>query len=101
MWIKKFIGDLGVVPTILDPVEIFCDNVSVVVLEQEPRSQNHTRHILRKYHYIRQVVADNDIFISRVDTTENLADPFTKPLPQTKHDAHSWSIGNRVISDME
>ena len=47
MWIRKFIGDLGVVPTILDPVEIFCDNVSTVVLAQEPRSQKraHTQKV--------------------------------------------------------
>jgi len=100
MWIRKFIGDLGVVPTINDPVEIFCDNVSAVVLAQEPRSQKRTRHILRKYHYVRQVVADRDIVINRVDTNENLADPFTKPLGQTKHDAHTRSIGIRVISDI-
>ena len=31
-WIRKFIGDLGVVPSISDPVEIFCDNESAVVL---------------------------------------------------------------------
>ena len=100
MWIRKFIGDLGVVPTINDPVEIFCDNVSAVVLAQEPRSQKRTRHILRKYHYVRQVVADRDIVINRVDTNENLADPFTKPLGQTKHDAHTRSIGIRVIGDI-
>ena len=97
---RKFIRDLGVVPTILDPVEIFCNNVSAVVLAQEPRSQKRTRHILRKYHYIRQLVAEKDIVFSRVNTTENLADPFTKPLPQTKHDAHSRSIGIRDIYDI-
>ena len=32
MWIRKFIEDLGVVPSIRDPVEIFCDNESAVVL---------------------------------------------------------------------
>ena len=97
---RKFIRDLGVVPTILDLVEIFCDNVSAVVLAQEPRSQKHTRHILRKYHYIRQLVAEKDIVLSRVNTTKNLADPFTKPLPQTKHDAHSRSIGIHDINDI-
>jgi hypothetical protein len=100
MWIRKFIGDLGVVPTILDPVEIFCDNMSAVVLAQEPRSQKRTRHILRKYHYVRQVVADKDIVISRVDTSENLADPFTKALPQAKHEAHGRSIGMRNADDL-
>ena len=38
IWIRKFIEDLGVVPSINDLVEIFCDNESAVVLAQEPRS---------------------------------------------------------------
>ena len=100
MWIRKFIGDLGFVPSIRDPVKIFCDNKSAVVLAQEPRSQKHTRHILRKYHYVRQVVTDRDIVISRIDTNENLADPFTKPLAQTKHESHSKCIGIRVLDSV-
>ena len=26
VWIKKFVTELGVVPSILDPVNLFCDN---------------------------------------------------------------------------
>ena len=100
MWIRKFIGDLGVVPSINDPVEIFCDNESAVVLAQEPRSQKRTRHILRKYHYVRQVVADKDIVINRINTSDNLTDPFTKPLAQAKHDSHSRCIGIRVLDNV-
>ena len=100
MWIRKFIGDLGVVPSILDPVEIFYDNESAVVLAQEPRSQKCTQYILRKYHYVCQVVADRDIVISRIDTSDNLADPFNKPLPQAKHDARRFSIGIRDVDDL-
>ena len=92
MWMRKFNGDLGVVPSIHDPVEIFCDNESAVVLAQEPRSQKRTQRILRKYHYVRQVVADKDIVISRINISDNLADPFTKPLAQAKHDLHSRCI---------
>ena len=100
MWLRKFIGDLGVVPSISDPVVIFCDNESTVVLAQESRSQKRTRHILRKYHYVRQVVADKDIVISRIDTSNNLADPFTKPLAQAKHDSHRRCIGIHAFDDL-
>ncbi|KAJ9547882.1 hypothetical protein OSB04_020425 [Centaurea solstitialis] len=100
VWMKKFIGDLGVVPSIQDPIEIFCDNEGAVILAKEPRSHKRTRHILRKFHYVRKVVEDRDIIISRVGTDGNLADPFTKPLSQTKHDAHTRSIGIRFASDL-
>ncbi|KAJ9545086.1 hypothetical protein OSB04_024793 [Centaurea solstitialis] len=85
VWMKKFIGDL-------DPIEIFCDNEGAVILAKESRSHKRTRHILRKFHYVRKVVEDRDIIISRVGTDGNLADPFTKPLSQTKHDAHTSDI---------
>jgi hypothetical protein len=100
VWMKKFIRDLGVVPSIQDPIEIFCDNEGAVILAKEPRSHKRTRHILRKFHYVRKVVEDKDIIISRVGTDGNLADPFTKPLSQTKHDAHTRSIGIRFASDL-
>ena len=38
--------------------------------------------------------------ISRIDTSDNLADPFTKPLPQAKHDVHRYSIGIRDVEDL-
>ncbi|GJZ23908.1 retrotransposon protein, putative, ty1-copia subclass [Tanacetum coccineum] len=32
IWVKNFIKDLGVVPTVQDPIEIFCDNESAFAL---------------------------------------------------------------------
>ena len=100
MWMKKFIEDLGVVSTIKDPIEIFCDNEGAVALAKDAGSQKRTRHILRKYHYVRKIVEQGDIVVSRVDSLENLADPFTKPLPQAKHEPHSRAIGIREASDL-
>ncbi|CAH1448978.1 unnamed protein product [Lactuca virosa] len=37
IWLKNFIGDLGVVPAIEDPMEIFCDNEGAVALTKEPK----------------------------------------------------------------
>ena len=31
VWIKKFVTELGVVPSILDPVDLFCDNNGAIV----------------------------------------------------------------------
>ena len=31
-WIKKFIIELGVVPSAVDPIELYCENNSVVAL---------------------------------------------------------------------
>ena len=38
VWIKKFITRLGVVPSISNPVDLFCDNNGAIAQAKEPRS---------------------------------------------------------------
>ncbi|GJX95458.1 retrotransposon protein, putative, ty1-copia subclass [Tanacetum coccineum] len=52
IWMKNFIGDLGVVPTVQDPIEIFCDNKSALALTKEPKDHGKSKHIERKYHFV-------------------------------------------------
>ena len=35
----------------------------------------------RKYHIIRDIVARGDVVVGKIDSANNLTDPFTKPLP--------------------
>ena len=100
VWIRKFIRDLGVVPSISDPIEIFCDNEGAVALAKEPRAHKRTRHIPRKYHLIREMIESGEVAISRVTSEGNLADPFTKPLSQASHDSHTMAIGVRFAHDL-
>ena len=39
VWIRKFVSELGVVPSIESAVPLFCDNNEAIALEKEPRSQ--------------------------------------------------------------
>ena len=57
-WLKNFIGDLGVVPSISEPVEIFCDNEGAVALTKEPKCHGKSKHIERKYHFVRHKVEE-------------------------------------------
>ncbi|GJZ13152.1 hypothetical protein Tco_0548382 [Tanacetum coccineum] len=52
IWMNNFIGDLGVVPTVQDPIEIFCDNESAVDLTKEPKDHGKSKHIDRKYQFV-------------------------------------------------
>ncbi|KAI3762660.1 hypothetical protein L1987_53100 [Smallanthus sonchifolius] len=79
-WMKKFITDLDVVPSIRQPIEILCDNIGAIAQAKEPRSHHKAKHIQRKFHYIREIVERGDVVISKVDTDQNLTDPFTKPM---------------------
>ncbi|GJZ93709.1 hypothetical protein Tco_0665912 [Tanacetum coccineum] len=48
---------------------------------------------MRKYHYIREVIQEGEIILKKVHTYDNIADPFTKPMPFCKHFEHAMAIG--------
>ncbi|KAI3819532.1 hypothetical protein L1987_13373 [Smallanthus sonchifolius] len=76
-WMKKVIADLGVMPSIQKPIEILCDNTGVIAQAKEPRSHHITKHILRRFHYIRDILEQGGIVLNKVHTDQNLADLFT------------------------
>ena len=95
---KEFITELGVVPSALDPMSIYCDNMGAIANAQEPRSHKKLKHIKLRFHAIREHVQDGDIKICKVHTDLNVADPLTKPLPRAKHDQHQTAMGVRYIT---
>ncbi|KAK9003883.1 hypothetical protein V6N11_018779 [Hibiscus sabdariffa] len=99
VWIKKFVTELGVVPSISDAMELYCDNNGAIAQAKEPRSHQRSKHILRCFHLIREIIDRGDVEICKVHTDDNIADPLTKPLTQQKHDRHTKSLGIRYVSD--
>nr|GEX70392.1 hypothetical protein [Tanacetum cinerariifolium] len=93
IWMKNFIRDLGVVLTVQDPIEIFCDNKSVVALTKEPKDHEKSKNIERKYHFVRSKVEEGHVIVKNIQSDDNPADPFTKALAKSKHDEHAKSIG--------
>ena len=77
---KKFIKDLDVVPMISEPIPLLCDNNGAIAQAKEPRSHQKSKHILRRFHLIREIVARGDVVVERIPSTDNLVDPLTKTL---------------------
>lgn len=99
VWIRNFISELGVVPSVADPIELLCDSDGAIVQAKEPRSHNKSKHVLRKFHLIREIVARGDVKVCEIDTDDNIADPLTKPLSQHKHEMHVSEMGIRFIGE--
>ncbi|KAI5396306.1 hypothetical protein KIW84_062498 [Lathyrus oleraceus] len=99
VWIKKLISELGIVPSIMDPIGLYCDNNGAITQAKEPRSHKRSKHILRRYHLILEIIDRRDVKICRVPTLDNIADPLTKPLAQQKHDGHTRPMGIRGMPD--
>ncbi|GKB37591.1 hypothetical protein Tco_0882533 [Tanacetum coccineum] len=96
IWMKNFIRDLRVVPTVQDPIEIFCDNESAIALTNEPKDHRKSNHIEIKYHFVRSKVEEGDMVVKHIrseDSEDNPTDPFTKASAKSRHDEHTRSIG--------
>ncbi|KAL0433832.1 UNVERIFIED_CONTAM: Retrovirus-related Pol polyprotein from transposon RE2 [Sesamum latifolium] len=99
IWMKTYIQELGVVPSIAEPVFIFCDNNGAIAQAMEPRSHHRSKHILRRYHLLREMVSRGDCRMNRVSSAENTADPLTKPITQIAHTQHLDKMGLRSMGD--
>ena len=61
VWMKEFISDLGVIPSALGPMKIFCDNTGAIALAKESRFHKRTKHIKRRFNSIHDQVKDGYI----------------------------------------
>nr|GEY47135.1 retrotransposon protein, putative, Ty1-copia subclass [Tanacetum cinerariifolium] len=56
VWIKKFVDELGVVPSNNYPIEMNYDNNAAISMAKEPGIMKGARHFQRKFHYVREFV---------------------------------------------
>ena len=82
VWLKKFLSDLGVMRIEQVPIILFCDNSGAVAKSKDPRNHKKGKHIERKYHIIRDIIAHGDVVVAKIESANNLANHFTKALPQ-------------------
>ena len=72
LWMRQTLKDYGVT---CDKVPLLCDN---------PVQHSKTKHIEIRHHFIRGHIKRGDIDIIHVNTEEQLADIFTKPLDEKR-----------------
>ncbi|KAL0313396.1 UNVERIFIED_CONTAM: Retrovirus-related Pol polyprotein from transposon TNT 1-94 [Sesamum radiatum] len=99
VWMKNYIQELGVVPSIVEPVVIFCDNNGAIAQAKELRSHHRSKHILRRYHRLREMVSRGDCRMDRISSTENKANPLTKPMSQVAHTQYLDKMGLSSMGD--
>nr|GEW71219.1 putative retrotransposon Ty1-copia subclass protein [Tanacetum cinerariifolium] len=100
VWVRKFIFRLGVVPTIEEPIKMYCDNTRAITIANESGITKGAGHYRAKVHYLRELVEFGDIKLEKVNTHNNLTDPFTKALPFFKHSEHTKNIGMLSASSL-
>ncbi|GJT52260.1 retrovirus-related pol polyprotein from transposon TNT 1-94 [Tanacetum coccineum] len=77
LWMKQALIDYDIC---LDDVLIMCDNKGAIDLSKNPIQHSRTKHIEIRHHFQRDNVQKGNIFIDKVESEDNIADIFTKPL---------------------
>lgn len=81
-WLRKLLQSFG--HTLMQPVTLFCDNMSSIQLASNPVFHARTKHIEVHYHYVQEKVLAHEIDLVYVSTHEQVADIFTKSLGTEK-----------------
>ena len=86
---------------ILDHIPIRCDNTRAINLSKNPILHSRTKHIEIRHHFLRDRVQKGDCVLEFVDTKNQLADIFTKPLPKETFFAIRRKLGLLDINDSD
>jgi hypothetical protein len=81
VWLRALLEGISLEQA--DPTTLFIDNNNAIsMILDDQGNLERRKHIDVKHHWIKQLCLAKKILPMRVDTTENLADLFTKPLHQ-------------------
>ena len=97
IWLKKFLSDLGIMRMEQVLITLFYDNNGAVAQSKDLRNHKKGKHIERKYHIIRDIFARGDVVVAKIESANNLADLFTKALPQRTFESHLEGMGVRLV----
>ena len=65
---------------------MYYDNSGADAQSKDPKNHKKGKHIERKYHIIRDIVTRGDVVVAKIESANDLADSFTKALPQRTFD---------------
>ena len=85
-WIKQLLVFLCV--PIDQPPVLFCDNLSAIALSFNPIQHQKTKHIEIDVHFVRERVANNQLHVQFVSSSEQFADILTKGLSTSLFHTH-------------
>ena len=82
IWLQELLGEIQ--GTECDKVSIMIDNKSAIALSRNPVFHGRSKHIHRRYHFIRECVDNELIEVHHIAGTKQRADILTKALGKLK-----------------
>ena len=98
VWLRNFLLDPEEVPLVQSLITLYCDNSEVVATSKEPRTHKRTKHVEHNYHLLRDSVHRNDVVVTKIISTNNLAGPFLNSLQARTFDSHLEGVRHRCIT---
>jgi hypothetical protein len=90
--LRRFLQHLKIVTDAPNPVMIHCNSTSALAYAKDPKYHGKTKHIDIRYHYIRDMVAQKEVVLKHISTSQMIANPFTKPIARDAFQTHVKSL---------
>ncbi|GJR58552.1 retrovirus-related pol polyprotein from transposon TNT 1-94 [Tanacetum coccineum] len=98
MWMRTQLQDYGFN---YNKIPLYCDSQSAIAISCNPVQHSRTKHIHTRYHFIKEQVENGIIKLYFVRTEYQLADMFTKALPEERFQYLVRRIGMRCLNSAE
>ncbi|GJT01290.1 retrovirus-related pol polyprotein from transposon TNT 1-94 [Tanacetum coccineum] len=98
MWMRTHLKDYGFN---YNKIPLYCDSQSAITISCNPVQHSRTKHIHTRYHFIKEQVENAIIELYFVRTEYQLADMFTKALPEDRFQYLVRRIGMICLTPVE
>ncbi|XP_020680552.1 uncharacterized protein LOC110098160 [Dendrobium catenatum] len=95
IWLRRLLQELDCPQN--GSTTLYCDNTSTIALANNPVYHARTKHIEIDCHFIQECIQNNSINVHHISTKDQLADLFTKSLPN----ARFKELTNKLILSSE
>lgn len=99
IWLQDLLGK--VLGRETDRVKVCVDNKSAIALTKNPVFHGRSKHIHKRYHFIRECVENEQVDIQHVPGVDQKADILTKALGRTKFREMSELVGIRDVTNFK
>ena len=79
---------------------IYCDNTSAINLSKNPVNHSRTKHIDIRHHFLRDCLEKGLINLEFINTENQIADIFTKPLNENNFIKLRRDLGIMSLKDL-
>ena len=94
VYLDSFVKELGCTSIQSQPIHLSVDNKAAIDSSYNPENHSRSRHIERKHYFIRELVEMGRIVVPYVNSADNLADFFTKPLKPSRF----FALRDRIMN---